>query len=203
MIVNGLIISSGYSERMGQPKPLMMYKGFPFAVQIIDKLLQVCEKIFVVVGHDADTVKTAVERYLTEPPLVSKQLMPFVEFVYNENYSQGMFTSLQAGLKAMNKCDHVIYHFVDQPMLPEMFYIDFAAQKDFSIDWVQPQYHELKGHPILINSSLFKIIIDSPADSNLRELANTLNIKKKYWKCGYPEVLQDIDTEEDYKSITE
>ena len=102
----------------------------------------------------------------------------------------------------MEKCDHVIYHFVDQPMLPEVFYIDFAAQKDFSIDWIQPEYREQKGHPILINYSLFPTIIDSPAESSLRNISNLPKIKKRYWKCTYPEVLEDIDTEEDYSSFS-
>ena len=203
MTVNGLVISSGYSERMGQPKALMMYDGLPFSVQIIDKLSQVCEKIFVVVGHEADTLKSTIEKYLTEPPMNSKNLLPMVEFVHNVNYSQGMFTSLQAGLKQMDDCDHVIYHFVDQPMLPEMFYIDFAAQKDFSVDWIQPMYHDMKGHPILINQTLFKMITDAPAESNLREVTSAANIKKRYWKCNYSEVLEDIDTQEDYRAFTE
>ena len=124
-----------------------------------------------------------------------------VKFITNENYSQGMFTSLQAGLKEMDKCDYVLYHFVDQPMLPEVFYIDFAAQKDFSIDWVQPEYRDQKGHPLLINNTLFQTIIDSPPESNLRDLLLTVKIKKKFWKCSYPEVLEDIDTLEDFHSI--
>lgn len=202
MKVNGLVISSGYSERMGQPKSLMMYDGLPFAIQIIKKLSQVCEKIYVVVGHEAETVKTTINRYLNEPPLDAEGLSEMVGFIHNENYSVGMFTSLQAGLKGMGKCDHVIYHFVDQPMLPEMFYIDFAAQKDFSVDWIQPEYREQKGHPILINQSLFQTIIESPAESSLREISNTVKIKKRYWKCVYPQVLQDIDTEEDYRTFT-
>lgn len=203
MTVNGLIISSGYSERMGQQKALMMYDGLPFAVQIINKLSQVCEKIFVVIGHEADTVKSTIEKYLTDPPLSNKNLLSIVEFVHNENYSQGMFTSLQEGLKKMEECDHVIYHFIDQPMLPEMFYIDFAAQKDFSVDWIQPMYHEMKGHPILINQTMFKLITNAPPDSNLRDLTAAANIKKRYWKCSYSETLEDIDTEEDYRAFTE
>lgn len=201
MKVNGLIISGGYSERMGQVKALMMYDGLPFAIQIIKKLSQVCEKIYIVVGHEAETVKTTINKYLNEPPLDSEGIFGMVEFIHNENYSEGMFTSLQAGLKNMDECDYILYHFVDQPMLPEMFYIDFAAQKDFSIDWVQPEYREQKGHPILINNSLFQTIIESPAESNLRDISNLPTIKKRYWKCSYSEVLDDIDTEEDYSSF--
>lgn len=201
MTVNGLIISSGLSERMGQLKPIMMYDGLPFVVQIIDKLSQVCEEIYVVLGHEADTIKSTIEKYLNEPPLNDKNLAPMVKFIVNEKYEEGMFTSLQAGLKGMGECDHALYHFVDQPMLPEMFYIDFAAQKDFSVDWLQPEYREQRGHPILINNSLFQTIIDSPSDSNLRDLFSSLKIKKRYWKCSYPEVTQDIDTLEDFGSL--
>lgn len=201
MTVNGLIISSGYSERMGELKPIMMYNGFPFVVQIIVKLSQVCETIYVVLGHESETIKTTIERYLNEPPLNAKGIASMVKFIFNENYEQGMFSSLQAGLKGMDKCDHVIYHFVDQPMLPEVFYIDFAAQKDFSVDWLQPEYHEQKGHPILINNTMFQAILDSPPESNLRDLSANLKIKKRFWKCTYPEVLQDIDTQEDFNSL--
>ncbi|OGU55356.1 MAG: hypothetical protein A2V66_04060 [Ignavibacteria bacterium RBG_13_36_8] len=198
MKINGLLISSGLSERMGEPKPLLMYENLPFAVGIIKKLSQVCEKIIVVIGHEGETVRTNVEKYLNDPQFSLSELAGRVEFVDNPNYTEGMFTSLQSGLKAIGDAEWAIYHFVDQPGLPESFYIDFAAQKDFTIDWIQPVYREQKGHPILINNTLFKTIIDSPPNISLRELASSIKVKKKFWKCEYPEILEDIDTIEDY-----
>jgi molybdenum cofactor cytidylyltransferase len=197
--VNALIISAGLSGRMKSFKPLVDYKGRSFIINIILKLEIICDQIFIVIGHRADELKSSVIKDLTKT--YQTDLLKKIKFVYNESFQIGMFTSLQKCILAAQNCDWILYHFVDQPGLPQNFYKDFILQIDNQFNWIQPSYKNQNGHPILIKKDLFNLISNASEDSNLKEISKSPDVKKKYWECDYNEIFQDIDTEEDYKSI--
>ena len=120
-MIYSLILSAGLSGRMGKFKPLLNYNGKSFIQNIVFKLYSVCDKIMVVTGYKANEVDENVNQL----NLPSK-----IEFIYNESFEKGMFTSLQAGLAKAMESDWIMYHFVDQPGLPEVFYKKFVEQID-------------------------------------------------------------------------
>ena len=197
--IHGLIVAAGLSGRMKSFKPLADYKGKSFIINIILKLEVICDQIFIVTGHEADELKTSVINYLTKANQI--ELLKKIFFVYNDSFQKGMFTSLQKGISAAKNYDWILYHFVDQPGLPEIFYNNFILQIDNQHNWIQPSYKNKNGHPILIKSDLFDLIINSSEDSILKEMSKSPEVKKKYWECNSKEIFQDIDTEEDYKTI--
>ncbi|MCH6573941.1 MAG: NTP transferase domain-containing protein [Bacteroidetes bacterium] len=190
--INGLIISAGKSGRMKKFKPLLSYKGKSFIQNIVLRLNSVCDKIIIVTGYQSNEV----EENVNQLNIHSK-----IEYVHNERFEKGMFTSMQAGLAKAIESNWIIYHFVDQPGLPEEFYKEFVEQIDEKYNWIQPKIKEQKGHPILIKRIIFQIILDAPLNSNLRTISNDPKVKKKFWECGYEEIFQDIDTEEDYSKL--
>lgn len=194
--LNGLIISSGFSSRMGKLKPLLEFEGLPFLFQIIKKMSAVCDEIVIVLGHEAKLIESTVKNYLIDSKLVER-----TNFVVNENFEKGMFTSLQCGLGHLQNSDWILYHFADQPGLPEQFYKDFSLQIENGIDWIQPIIKGRKGHPIVFGSQIFKTILMHPQNGNLREVISSSNLRKKLWECDYVEIFQDIDTMEDYKLL--
>jgi molybdenum cofactor cytidylyltransferase len=191
-LIYGLILSAGLSGRIGKFKPLLNYKGKSFLQNIIIKLSNICEKIIIVTGYNADEVKENIEQ-------LNNAIRS--EFVFNPDYEIGMFTSLQAGIRKAKEADWVLYHFVDQPGLPQTFYSDIIQQIDNNHNWIQPSVNGIKGHPILIHSELFELIINASKESNLRDVSKNSIVKKKFWECNYREIFQDIDTEEDYLKI--
>ena len=196
LIITGLIVSAGKSGRMGSFKPLMDYKGKTFLERIILNLNSVCEEIVVVTGFNSEPLqKETINLFSNKSKGFSSDKILFVE---NENYEKGMFTSLQKGLLLNRSSDWILYHFVDQPGLPLEFYSDFIGQIDQFHNWIQPSYHNKNGHPILFNTEIVDLILNSGENSNLRELSKNSIVKKKYWECIYKNVLQDIDTQEDY-----
>lgn len=194
--ISGLLISSGFSSRMGELKPLLEFEGLPFLVQIIKKMSTVCDKIVIVLGHEAESIESIVKKYLVDLKLADR-----TNFVFNKNFEKGMFTSLQCGLGHLQNSDWILYHFADQPGLPEQFYKDFSLQIENEVNWIQPIIKGRKGHPILLGSQIFKTILKHPQNGNLREVIASSNLRKKLWECGYAEIFQDIDTMEDYKSL--
>jgi len=177
---------------MGKFKPLLTYKGKSFIQNIILKLNSVCDNIIIVTGYRASDIEDNINQISIEAP---------VKFAFNRNYEKGMFTSLKTGLSNVDKCDWVLYHFVDQPGLPQKFYDEFIKRVDEKHNWIQPSLMKQNGHPILIGKDLFDLIINSPASSSLREISKNSVVKKKYWECCYDEIFQDIDTEEGYSKL--
>jgi CTP:molybdopterin cytidylyltransferase MocA len=193
--ITGLLLCAGMSGRMGTSKALMLYNGLPFAVQVIKKLLFVCEEVVVVVGHESEKVKSEILKCLTSGEAAKLQ------FVFNDNYIAGMFSSLQCGLGNIPQSDWILYHFVDQPSLPVSFYKEFVEQLSEAINWVQPSHKNRLGHPILFNKKVCAIILKQDKDSSLRKLSNNKRIKRKIWECRYAEILKDIDTMEEFDRL--
>ncbi|GBD87688.1 molybdenum cofactor cytidylyltransferase [bacterium BMS3Abin03] len=190
--IYGIIISAGLSGRMGKFKPLLSYRGKSFIQNIVLKLGEVCDKVIIVTGFKPEEIGANIRQL---------NAACNIEFAFNRDYKKGMFTSLQAGLRKTGSCDWIFYHFVDQPGLPGKFYTDFTGQIDEEHNWIQPKIKEQKGHPLLIKSDLCQIILNAPLNSNLRAISNDPKVNKKFWECGYAEIFQDIDTEEDYSKL--
>ena len=193
----GLIISAGFSGRIKMFKPLADYKGKTFLNNIIAKLDKVCNEIIIVTGFNFDELKTETIKNLRNENQI--EVINKIKFVFNKSFPMGMFTSLQKGISEVKNCDWILYHFVDQPGLPENFYFDFIKQIEKDYNWVQPLHSGQKGHPILLSKNLFSLILNASKNSNLRDISQSQIVKKKYWDCNYAEIFQDIDTEEDYR----
>jgi molybdenum cofactor cytidylyltransferase len=192
---NGLLIAAGFSSRMGKPKALLMNDDLPFAIIILNKILLVCDRVVVVLGHNADNIKKELQVFINK----SDELKLRVKFVTNEQFEKGMLSSLKYGLNAELNSKWLLYHFVDQPGLPEEFYQEFTTQIENNYDWIQPSYNSKKGHPLLLQSSIFNSILELPDNSSLKEISMNNKTKKKFWDCKYKEILQDIDYPSDLK----
>jgi len=195
--LTGLLIAAGLSSRMGKPKALLLQDGLPFAIVILKKMSLVCDNIIVVLGHSAEKIKRELQVFIIN----SEELKSRVKFVSNEQYEIGMFSSLKCGLTEVKKSVWLLYHFVDQPGLPKIFYQEFTNQIDNELDWIQPAYKYEKGHPLLLHNSIFNSILELPDDSSLKEISKNNNVKKNLWNCTYKEILQDIDYPSDLKQL--
>jgi molybdenum cofactor cytidylyltransferase len=191
--INGLLLAAGFSKRMGKPKALLLQEDLTFAIVIPKKMQTICDNVVIVVGHSGNLIKEELKKYIDENP----QLKSKTSFVINKNYSEGMTTSLQCGLRELKNSEWILYHFVDQPKLNLAFYKNFTGQIANGYNWIQPAFEGIGGHPILIHNSVFKLILDLSPNSSLRDLKSHSDIRKKLWKCDYPEILHDIDTPSD------
>jgi len=194
MKIAGLLLAAGLSGRMKRFKPLLEIDGKPFVVIITEKLLSVCDNIFVVTGYKDGEVCNTIDLNLSE-------YGSRIEVVHNADYESGMFSSLQAGLKSATESDWFLYHFIDQPGLELKFYHSFINEIDYNYNWIQPVFKERKGHPLLFDSNVRRIILDEKGITSLRDLQRNSEIKRKYWVCCTDLIFQDIDTPSDYNRI--
>ena len=191
MKINSIILSAGYSTRFGDFKPLAKVYDKTFIECVIENLDRVCDSVTVVGGH----------KYKLLEEFLLNKVNENLKIIFNPDYDKGMFSSVQTGIKQNSDADWFLIHQVDQPGLPRKFYTDFISQIDKAHNWVQPSFNNKYGHPILVNKTLYKLITKESIESNLRLVSKNKKIIKKIWDCNYKEILQDIDTKEDYKEL--
>lgn len=190
--ITGLIIAAGLSSRMIKFKPLLNYNGKTFLSNIIDNLLLVCDEIIVVTGHNGWEIEAEIKNCYLNNSLV--------KCVHNSNYQDGMFSSIKKGVQAITN-NWVLFHQVDQPNLPQKFYGEFIKQINHNYDWIQPQYNNKRGHPILFSQKVAKMIESQNDESTLRVISNSSKVRKKYWHTNFSEILTDIDLPADIKKL--
>lgn len=188
--LNGIILSAGFSSRINDFKPLLqMPGGKSFICTIAGKLSQVCDKIIIVTGYMHKEVSEHVSESLKDVNY---------KIVFNPHYNEGMFSSLQAGVKESDS-DWILYHFVDQPGLPDDFYSEFILQIDDSYNWIQPVNKGRKGHPVLFNKDVKRLILSGNQSESLKNIGHNKSVVKKYWEFESELIQQDIDTDTDYR----
>lgn len=193
----GLIIAAGYSSRMDDFKPLVHYDQKPFIEHIINKLIAVCDEILIVTGFNGYMLEDSVKVIYN-----GKQILKKIDFIYNENFARGMFSSVQCGLKAlineMKESDYVMLHLVDQPHISEMVYEKLAKEARSSARKViLPSYEKKAGHPIMLSKSVVEKIIDAPVSDNLRDILRKFHDEISYIEISDESIIQDVNTQKE------
>ncbi len=196
--INALLIAAGKSGRIGIQKALLPYQEQSFISCILKKLFPNFQRIVVVVGYEAEKVKLELEPFRELASKIGNQKLTVVE---NINYEFGMFSSIKLGLMMLKDADFVLLHMIDQPDLPENFYLEMKQQVKKSVDWIQPIYNNKNGHPIIFGKKVLEKILSSDLNSDLRKIKKELELKVFNWNCRYKEILTDIDTLDDYNNL--
>uniref|UniRef100_A0AAU6WNT4 Nucleotidyltransferase family protein n=1 Tax=Chryseobacterium endophyticum TaxID=1854762 RepID=A0AAU6WNT4_9FLAO len=101
-----IILAAGSSSRLGEPKQLLNYKGKTLLRHTADEALLITEKVVVVTGE--------------ENPQITEQITD-LHHVKNENWSEGMASSLKVGLKEtlhrFPETEQLIFTVCDQPFI--------------------------------------------------------------------------------------
>lgn len=184
-----LILAAGYSSRMGDFKPLLPMAGEPVIARAVHSFRAGgVTDIRVVTGHRA--------RELT-PVLSSLGVTP----VFNENYHQGMFSSVLAGLDTFTK--EVEGFFLlpgDMPLVKNATITRLVRQyRQISAPVIYPCFRGRRGHPPLITRACFAAIRNPGADGNLRQVLERFNGSACELACSDQGLLLDLDTPADYQ----
>lgn len=189
----GIIVAAGFSSRMKIFKPLLKFKGKSFLHNIIDGLSKVSDRIVVVTGHGASLIEGEVKNINSNTN---------IQLVFNQNFSNGLFSSLQKGLTQVGENEWAFYHFVDQPNIHDNTYQTLASKIDHSYDWIQPITSGKRGHPILLGPKMIKLILSSSPRDNLKLISKSDSIIKNYINIDDDSILFDIDTPKDFETLT-
>ncbi len=143
--IYAVILAAGTSSRLGFNKLTVRIGGKSVIVRAVEPFCSAgIEKILVVTNPDL----TEVQKELEMAPCSSQ-----VSFVCNENYRQGMSSSVKAALPFIEDCDAVFLHLGDKPFVKRELVsrmLDVYREQQGSI--IIPEYGGKKGHPVLMQS---------------------------------------------------
>lgn len=188
-----IILCAGESARMGKPKQMLRFKGETLLRRAAKTAAasSVCRPVVAVLGARAEML----ERELRGLEL---------EIVFNENWKQGMSSSISAGLKRLlekaEDLQAVVITVCDQPYVSAQI-IDELIEKYRQTNALiaASRYAETLGVPALFDKKLFTEL------ANLTERGGAKALIKKYREqsasIDFPAGSVDIDTPEDYSSL--
>lgn len=181
-MTQGIILAAGYSSRVASNKMLLKHEGKFLLAHAIEGMLPIVDSIFVVTGHFHQEITEALQKYSN------------VTIVYNPNYPQGMFSSVQAGVRCATGDFFILPG--DCPFVSLSTYKKLlAGTKDIRV----PSYKEQTGHPLFIKHSLKEELLSEPSTSNLKVFRNRHDYE--IIKTDDSQVLMDIDTPSDYQAL--
>lgn len=187
-----IILAAGESRRMGSQKLLLPYGEATVIETVVGKALDAgLDKVLVVLGADRDAVRARLEKYP-------------VRVVANENYRQGMLSSVQAGFAALpGDAAAAVIMLGDQPAVPApaiRTVVRAAGETGKGI--IIPTCGGQRGHPVLISMKHRPAVAALDPAIGLRQLrlehaGDVLEVE-----VGDPAILRDLDTPEDYEGET-
>ena len=139
---------------MGEPKQLLPFGESTIVETVVDSMLGAkFDEVIVVVGHCAEGIQ---EQLGTRP----------IRTVFNADYREGMLTSAQAGIQALEASDAFALMLVDQPFITSALIdqvIDAYRQTESGI--ALPSYNYKRGHPVIFDQRYADDIIALGAES--------------------------------------
>ncbi len=197
-MISAVVLAAGLSTRMGgEPKGLLRFdERDTFVTRIVRTFVEAgIADIVVVVGHAAPQVRAAIEA----------SGLP-VRVVVNGDYQQGQFSSLLAGLDAIDlpKVEAMLLTLVDAPLFAASTVAAVVRRFDESgapvVRAVRGSEH---GHPVLVARSLFAPIRASDPRAGAKAVVRGHASTAGDVPVDDPGAYIDIDTPSEYARLPE
>ena len=160
----GVILAAGMSRRFGRPKQLLKLKHKPLLEWVLDAALASrLAKVVLVLGHEHENIL---------PCLEDKINLPRLQVVINRRYRQGQSTSLQAGLKLVDKtCGSVMFLLGDQPCL-QPGTIDYLLARFWESpkNICVPVHRNVRGNPAIFSQAMYGRLMAIQGDCGARNI---------------------------------
>ena len=118
----------------------------------------------------------------------------------NQNYAEGMLSSVICGFRALPaEADAALVFLGDQPQIPgEVTRLVIEAWQNSGKGIIIPITNGRRGHPVLIETKYKSEIEKLNPEKGLRQLMEKFAEDVFEAECNLPEILRDIDTPEEY-----
>lgn len=202
--IAAIVLAAGRSRRMaGVNKLLIPVAGQPMVVRAAAAALDSrARPVLIVVGHQADRVRTAlrllVDRDVDGPGQVSR-----LAIIDNPSHGEGIAGSIRAGLDALpSGVDGAVFLLADMPWIS-------AGHVDRLIDAFDPAagqsicvatYQGRRGNPVLWGAAHFPALRTLDGDAGGRVLLAGLADQVKAVAFADPGVVTDVDRPGDLPS---
>jgi molybdenum cofactor cytidylyltransferase len=191
--VAALILCAGRSSRMGVLKPLLTLGKETLLCRSIGLFRKAGVKdILVVLGWEAQSIRPLLEKLGTA-------------WVVNEDYDRGMFSSIQTGVRHLNRKRRAFFlHPVDIPFVrPATIRSLIRFFEPGKTAVCRPHCQGRYGHPPLISTDLLDMISECEGEGGMRRVFSLYGEGTRRVECNDPGILKDIDTPEDCQKAAE
>jgi molybdenum cofactor cytidylyltransferase len=184
----GIVLAAGESSRMKAPKMLLPFGKMTIIETVIANVAASdIDQMVVVLGSWKEEILQVIEKY-------------HVNHCFNDNYKQGMLSSVQCGLRFIpgeSKCALICQG--DQPMVDKaIINMLISAFNQSGKGIVVPLHEKKRGHPVIVDSRYYDEILNlKPADT-LRRIMDNHPGDIEEVETTFSSVLKDIDTPDDY-----
>ena len=184
----GVILAAGAGRRFGDAtKQLADLRGRPLLEHALAAMLaaEELERVIVVLGHDADAIRAAVD-------------FGAAEVVIAEDWDEGQAASLRRGLAAAGGADAVVVTLGDQPFITPAV-ISAALSQLEGFDAVRALYDGKPGHPVVLGPAVLAASGELHGDQGARELLARFNVRR--WDASELADAVDVDTPEELQAL--
>jgi molybdenum cofactor cytidylyltransferase len=190
--ISAIILAAGLSTRMGALKQLLPLGDSTLIGHVVELYRAAgISDIHVVVGHRADEIRK------------TQTALP-VNWVMNEHYKNGMFSSICTGLRDLpQRCSAFFIHPVDIPLVRFHTIARLVAAHIRTPALIQyPLFSGERGHPPLISAGLIPGILDWSGEGGLRPFLDRIDARQvREVPVADEAILLDSDTPEAYERI--
>lgn len=190
--VAALILSAGFSSRMGDFKPLLPL-GEMTALERTISLFRSSgvEDVRVITGFHSEELEPLLTRLKTRN-------------IVNPRYHDGMFTSVIAGAETIsNGIDAFFILPVDIPLVRPATIRCLLEAYDPGNDVLYPCFQGLRGHPPLISARHVNAIVNWSGGNGLRGALAQWETGSQELEVADEHILNDMDTPEAYGKLVE
>lgn len=185
----GIILAAGASTRMGQPKPLLLWRGEPFIRHIVRTALGAgLSPVVIVTGAATPQIRAAV----ADLPVV---------LIHNPDWEAGQSTSVRCGLQALpDAIGSAVFLLADQPQTPIELVQALKDQHAQALSpIVAPLIGERRGNPVLFDRVTFANLQSLTGDVGGRAVFAKYPLAYVPWPDAH--LLLDVDTPADYQRL--
>lgn len=183
-----IVLAAGESARMGRPKMLLPFGDMTMIEHVISNIRKAgIENINVVIGAEKEKLSLLLEKL-------------FVNFCINNNYREGMLSSVICGIRNLPENMGATLVFPgDQPFIsPSTITRLVESYRSSSSGILIPVFKDRRGHPILIDHKFRQQIEMLDRNEGLRALSSLYPHEVSEVETGDPGILRDFDTYEEY-----
>ncbi|HYK45607.1 MAG TPA: nucleotidyltransferase family protein [Parafilimonas sp.] len=185
-------MAAGASERLGEPKQLLMHKGSSLLKHAVTEAVRSnAEQVIVVLGANADIIVNELDENEAH-------------IVINTGWEEGMASSVRTGINALLEIsaavDAAILMPCDQPYVSASLLNELISkQEETGKRIIACDYGEALGPPSLFQKDLFSELLMLEGDAGARKIIEKHgdDVATVLFRKGSV----DIDTKDDYEAL--
>jgi molybdenum cofactor cytidylyltransferase len=177
---------------MGRQKLLLPLGNKVVITRVVESIQSApVDRIVVVVGRDREAIRTALQ---------GREVF----FVVNPDPEGDMLSSVRCGFGAVpDECEGVLIALGDHPTIRPTWIGELIQRyRQTSASIVVPVHRGRRGHPILVAATFREEILSEYDGVGLRGLLQAHAGEVTELEVSTPEVLEDLDTPEDYERLS-